>query len=301
MRGWTLLLVGIGLVACRPPVATTAPARPEDPEQHWKTSPPLEHEAFWKNEALIVTSPTNGRIQVALLPVFLDKTSAQPIAALPARDYKAIPLDAYLASRPEAEVGTGEHLVITNMRGERLYLTRAELLERKPVLVIGLDDERNLYRLASAYQLKRAYSWRPETPPAMIRPVGPFLFFPEGAPPDLNDLAAFGLTPRSFRFVKDDPLAVVLGLSPELRDTLAGRDGCLHCHSFRGAGARASHVRASDGKPDGGIALPLDQYTPDVLRRFLFEQEAVAASFGVDALPLPAPAATALYELVTRK
>jgi hypothetical protein len=137
----------------------------------------------------------------------------------------------------------------------------------------------------------------------MVRTVGPFLFFPGGAPPELEDttMAAFSLTPASFRFVKNDPLAGARPLAPELRDALLGVDGCLKCHAFRGMGAHAHHVRASDGKAHGGFALPLEDYPREVLRRFLFDQAAVADGFGVTPLPIEPGVAKALFAVVATK
>jgi hypothetical protein len=68
---------------------------------------------------------------------------------------------------------------------------------------------------------------------------------------------------------------------------------------LRGAGARAHHVRASDGRAHGGHAKPLEEYPRPVLERFLFHQEEVAATLGVAPLLVPEPAARALLALAT--
>jgi hypothetical protein len=229
--------------------------------------------------------------------------------ALAGKEYKAIPLGAYLASRArdgEEELSRGDHLVVTNIRGEQLHLTRADIERHAPVLVIGIDDERNLYRLFTWYRLEREYSWKPgdaPSPPTMIRPAGPFLFFPRGAPEHLRNatLAPYGLTPASFRFVEQDPLAPFRGLNKELREALIGREGCLTCHTLRGTGARSHHVRAIDGKPHGGFALALEDYPSEVLHRFLFEQDTVATSFGVGPLHIEEHTANAIEALVRPK
>lgn len=273
-------------------------------KQLWTSKPPLDHKELWASETLVVTRPVNEAFDDAVSVVF--QGVSYELNVLPGKEYKAIPLHAYLGSRDPAEIGHGEHLVVTNIRGEQLYLTRAEVERLKPQLVIGVDDERNLYRLFTWYRLKQEYSFKAgesATPPTMIRPLGPFLFFPDGVPDQLRDntLARFGLTADSFHFVEKDPLASTRGSSKELRDVLSGPEGCLKCHALRGEGARAHHVRAVDGKPHGGFALPLEEYPSDVLHRFLFDQETVAASFGVDPLKLSEPVATALEEHVARK
>jgi hypothetical protein len=134
----------------------------------------------------------------------------------------------------------------------------------------------------------------------MIRPTGPFLFFPGGVPEHLRNstLAPYGLTPGSFRFVEKDPLASVRHVEASLRESLIGREGCLKCHALRGEGARSHHVRALDGQPHGGFALALEEYPPEVLHRFLFEQAAVAESFGVGPLKLAGATARAIEQLV---
>lgn len=271
--------------------------------QRWTSTPPLDHEAFWADEKLVITRPVDARLREWLSLVFQGVT--YELHVLPGEQYRALPLAAYLDTRA-AEVGRGEHLVITNMRGEQLVLTRADLQRHRPLLVIGIDDERNLYRLFTWYRLKREYSFKPgdaPSPPTMIRPAGPFLYFPDGAPAHLANttLAPFGLAPESFRFVEKDPFARARALPPPLREALIGREGCLKCHALRGEGARAHHVRALDGKPHGGFALPLEEYPPDVLHRFLFEQEAVAESFGVGPLKVSEPTAKAIEELVARQ
>jgi hypothetical protein len=183
-----------------------------------------------------------------------------------------------------------------------MVMSRDDLAKHAPLLVIGIDDEKNLHRIFTSYRLKRRTTWKPDegAMPTMIRPVGPFIVFPNGAPSHLTDttLATFALTPESFRFTKDDPWRVARVLAPELQAALTGGDGCMKCHVFRGAGAHAHHVRASDGKAHGGFALPLDEYPREVLHRFLFDQERVAASFGVEPLRVAPATAKAIEDAV---
>src|SRR5262249_10580311 len=108
------------------------------------------------------------------------------------------------------------------------------------------------------------------------------------------------LSPESFRRVERDPLAALRSVSSDLASTLWGEQGCLECHSLDGVGSRAHHITAH-GAPAGADALALEAYPPDVLRRFLFDQDAVAASFGVVPLRVPHDAAEALYALVTKR
>jgi pimeloyl-ACP methyl ester carboxylesterase len=268
-------------------------------KRRWSQATPIDPAAFWADESIVVTRPVSGLFHVALAPIFADHMIE--LSPLPLREYHAIPLAKYLASRGAP---SGEHVIVTNIRGERLTIAVADLEKHEPEIVIGIDDERNLYRLFTSYRLLRESSKeQPKTPlPRMIRPLGPFLFFPRGAPdPGDATTASFSLTPESFQVKTGDPFAAVRGQPAGVSDALLGPNGCLKCHTLRGAGARAHHVRAADAQAHGGYALGLDEYPHDVLRRFLFDQDAVAASFGVEPLRVPEPTAKALYDLVTSK
>jgi hypothetical protein len=227
---------------------------------------------------------------------------------LPRKTYQAIDLLDYLARRPESEVGKGAFLVVSNIRGETQYFAREVLEKTRPVIVVGLDDEDNLYRVFTFYRLKRAYSWiKGEEPmPMMIRPLGAFLHFRTPPAEYVSDLrnatyAPFGLDATSFHWVDKDPLAPVRSMTGGLREAMIGTQGCLKCHAFRGSGARAHHALADSGKPFGAFALPLEDYPTDVLRRFLFEQEKVARSFGVVPLPVEQNVARELFDMVNRE
>jgi hypothetical protein len=267
-------------------------------ERRWRAAPPFEHDAFWKS-GLVETEPVSGALQIVLVKMFADRMQA--LSGWPFQRYSFVRLDRWLARQGPM----GEHLVVTNLRGEKLYLTRADIERHAPVIVVGLDDERNLNRYFVTYQLDREYSWRPgPKPPLMVRTLGPFLFFRQGPPPPhLEDttMAGMSLEPSSFQFTEVDPLrSTRAAATPELASALLGQDCCLKCHALRGEGAHAHHVRARDGKAHGGFALALESYPPDVLRRFLFEQDAVAASFGVTPLPIDSTAANVLFDFVRR-
>ena len=113
--------------------------------------------------------------------------------------------------------------------------------------------------------------------------------------------APYGLDAAGFHWVKKDPLAPIRSLNGGLREALAGEQGCLTCHSFRGAGGRAHHALALDAKPYGAFALPLEEYPSDVLRRFLFEQDAVAKSFGVKPLRVDKTVAGEIVDMVSHE
>jgi acetyl esterase/lipase len=271
--------------------------------QRWTKKPPLDNDELRADTKRIATYPVDAEFKASIMSLL--GVNRSELNVLPGKTYQAIELLPYLASRPESEVGKGDYLVVTNIRDERLYYSREELEKMRPVIVVGLDDETNLYRIFVHYRLKQAYSWKKgEAPmPTMIRPLGAFLHFRTTPPPALlnRTFAQLTLTTKSFRWVESDPLASVRDLTGPVHDVLLGEQGCLKCHAFRGMTAKAHHTLAIDGKPYGAFALRLDEYPNDVLRRFLFEQTEVARSFDVDPLRVDPSAAKSLFDLVTRE
>jgi hypothetical protein len=271
--------------------------------RRWDALPPLDLSELRKDPGAIRTYPVDDALHRTLMLLF--GTMPYELSPLPGKTYQAIDLLEYLARRPESEVGEGGWLVVSNIRGETQYFAREMLEKTRPVVVVGLDDEDNLYRVSTFYRLKRAYSWiQGEEPmPTMIRPLGAFLHFQTPPPADMRNetYAPFGLDASSFRWVDGDPLAPVRAMTGGLREAMIGSQGCLKCHTFRGAGARAHHTRADSGEPYGAFALPLEEYPTDVLRRFLFEQESVARSFGVVPLPVEPKVARQLFDMVSRE
>jgi hypothetical protein len=299
-RGNELGELVLGFVASGPGALPVD--NPFEVRRRWDERPPLDVSAFREDPAAIGTHPVDDEMRRTLMLLF----GAMPweLYSLPGKTYQAIDLLDYLARRPESEVGRGNWLVVSNIRGESQVFARAVLEKTRPVIVVGLDDEDNLYRVVTFYRLNRAYSWihGEEPMPVMARPLGAFLHFPTPPPEDARNAtyAPFGLDATSFHWAEHDPLAPVREIGGGLRETMIGTQGCLKCHSFRGAGARAHHALADTGKAYGAYALPLEEYPPEVLRRFLFEQQKVAASFGVVPLPVEPRVAAQLFDLVER-
>jgi len=271
--------------------------------RRWGARPPLDLSELRKDPGAITTYPVDDALREAVSKVLGDRWCEH--SPWPCKTYQAIDLLGYLAERPKSEVGEGDWLVVSNLRGEAQYFSRDVLKETRPVIVVGLDDEDNLYRLFTTYRMKRAYSWieSDEQMPTMIRPLGAFLLFRTPPPEALPNktYAGFGLDAKSFHWVKDDPLAPIRSLGGGLRETLIGQEGCLECHSFRGVGARSHHALALDGTPYGAYALSLEEYPTDVLHRFLFDQDAVAKSFGVNPLVVEKTVAGQLFDMVSRQ
>ncbi len=281
-----------------------APGGPESAwalSDTWSATAPISSEPFWKDERLVVRRPIDARFRAMLRGVYGEMV--RDLEPWPLATYDAIDLASYLRAHPE--LGSGEWVEMTNARGEKVVLRRSELDRKKPVIVIGIDDDRNLFRMFVTYNVHRSYSWKPETEPRplMVRHIGAFLYLPDDekvSPFHVATLADMALTTASFRVTNVDPLAVARAVPKLLGATLTNEQGCLQCHSLRGDGARAHHLRAADGQVAEAHGLPFEEYPRDVLRRFLFEQEAVSKSFGVSPLTVSEAVANQLLGVVAR-
>jgi hypothetical protein len=270
----------------------------------WSAKAPITSEPFWKDERLVVRRPVDARFRATLRNVYGEMI--RDLEPWPLATYDAIDLSDYLRAHPE--LGSGDWVEMTNARGEKVVLKRSEIERQKPVIVVGIDDDRNLFRLFVTYNVHRTYSWKPETEPRplMVRHIGAFLYQPRAESDDkaslfrVTTLADTALTATSFRVTDKDPLLVARTVPKLLGATLTNEQGCLQCHSLRGNGGRAHHLRASDGAVAEAYGLPLEEYPRDVLRRFLFEQEAVAKSFGVAPLMVSKAVANELLVEVAR-
>jgi acetyl esterase/lipase len=281
------LLVGLLKPAADPQTAKRPPTSgPWANSDRWIAKPRFSSASFWEHDELVTSHVADERFRSTLR-----HPMQQPYRLKPLRleRYAAIELSAYLDVRGDA-LGRGDYVIITNVRGSRQVITRAEIQRHHPQIVIGIDDERELFRLFSFYRPAIAYTWRPDgpPPPEMIRPIGAFLYFPKPppAPLETSTYAAFGLTADSFLLSTEDPLRAARAAPALVRGALLGSEGCLTCHSHRGEGAHAHHLRASDGTKHGGNALPLEDYPAKVLEDFLFKQATVAARFDFEPLIL---------------
>jgi hypothetical protein len=181
---------------------------------------------------------------------------------------------------------------------------RDEIEPLSPVVVIGLDGERQLFQLADVYHTDRRYTWKDDSPERWVlaRPLGAFVHFLE-EPPESVDPKLFGrfaLRADGFSVSTSDPLAPLRDLPDAEERILSETLRCVSCHRFRGVGGEAGHLRARDGERVGGFALALEDYPPKVWRRYCFEQEDVAAEIGATPVALGADATT-LFQLVERE
>jgi arylformamidase len=263
-------------------------------------NPPFSTEPFWRYENLIRSYPIDRRFMEFLLPFY--GPMRHELLEWPLEKYHAIGLFSYLDALPERQVGRGDYLVITNVRGEKQFWSRKQIQKYQPVIVVGIDDERNLFRFTVFFRMMREYSWEegPE-PPVIVRPVGAFVYFLKEPPPELQPRSWHsGLTADSFRLVENNPLAPISKVPKPVYATLTYRNGCIYCHRFRTVGARSHHNRATTGAAAGGFALALEEYPPEVWKAFIFNQHEVARKMGATPNVVERDARQALYDLVVQ-
>jgi acetyl esterase/lipase len=293
-RDWLLEFLGVAPLS--PDARMLAEAK-----RRWR-DPPFSTLPFWKHQGLIHRYPVDRRFVDRLVPIF--SIGRFELLEWPLETFDAIGLFDYLDALPPETVGRGRHIVLTNIRNEKQFWTREQIEPYEPVIVVGLDDEKNLFRLGVFYRARREYSWKTgPQPPMMARPLGAFIHFMKEPPKEIALQAGhFALTEDSFRLVADDPLAALEGVRKDVRDVVTSRNGCVYCHTVKGAGSQSHHVVAETGAAHGGLALPLESYPPAVWKAFLFDQVAVARKIGASPNPVADPAARqALYELVKRR
>ena len=214
-----------------------------DAKRRW-LNPPFSTLPFWSNEKLTRPYPVDRRFVEEL--ALLYGGVRYDLLEWPLETYYAMDLFSYLDSLPPERIGRGNYLIVTNFRNEKLFWDRQQIELYKPVIVIGLDDEKNLFRLGVFYRALREYSWKAgPQPPIMARPAGAFIHFLEEPPPELIRQAPYyGLTENSFQLVEQDPLASLKDLPKEVYEAMTFRNGCVYCHSFRGIGSQSYHITA---------------------------------------------------------
>lgn len=268
-------------------------------KRRW-VNPPFSTVPFWRHEKLIRSYPIERRFVQTLLPIY--ESMKYELLEWPLESYYAIDLFSYLDSLPQQQVGQGNYLIITNLHNEKAFWDRQQVEPYKPVIVIGIDDERNLFRLGVFYRALRQYSWKPgPRPPMMARPLGAFIYFLNEPPYELRPQHShYALTINSFQLVDRDPLTLLGDVPKDVYEALTYRNRCIYCHSFRGIDSRSHHILASTGAPHGGFALPLESYPPDVWKAFIFNHHATAAKIGASPNVVQEETRQALYDLVVK-
>jgi len=263
----------------------------------WR-DPPLSTRDFWESGIPVERHPADERFLHTLNLLFAKPGRPQPLRP---SHYHAIDLIAFVLQRSQQRGEGGDFVTVTNVRGEQMVWKLSELRPYGPRIVIGLDDERELFRLTDTYHTLRRYTWKDAEPRIWVlaRPLGAFVHFASEPPARLEPklFARFGLLPESLSRSESDPLAPLRTLPEPARSLVIDELRCTSCHQLRGVGARAAHLRATDGQKVGGFALPLEEYPPAVWRRYCFEQARVAAEIGASVVAL-GDRAQLLFDLV---
>ena len=268
-------------------------------ESRW-VHPPYSTLPFWQYGKLVRSYAIDERFVQMLLFIYRDRK--EELLEWPLKQFHAVDLFSFLDALPKTQGGEGDYIVVTNVDVERLLWRREQIEKYRPVIVIGIDDEKNLFRFSSFYRMRREYSWKsgPQPPPLAL-PLGAFIYFLDPPPRELVAQSwHFGLIEKSFRRLKNDPLEAIRDLPKTVEEALTFRNGCVYCHSFRGVGSRSHHVDALTGKPHGGFALPLESYPSEVWRAFMFDQANVAKKMGATPNIVSDTAREELFNLVER-
>ncbi len=288
------LLAFMGVKALAPPLADIVAA-----QRRWN-DPPYSTVPFWRFAKLVRSYPVDERF--LRMPLFIFRDRKEELLQFALKRFHAIDLFAYLDALPKERAGSGDFIALTNIHGERQVWRRGEIERYRPAIVIGIDEERNLFRWSVFYRMRREYSWQAGAPPPpLAMPLGAFIYFLDPPPPELAAQSwHFGLSADSFRRYPSDPLKAIRDVPREVEEALTFRNGCVYCHEFRGAGARSHHVHALTGAAQGGFALPLEDYPPEVWHEFLFDQVEVAKKMGAMPNLVSGNARQALFDLVNR-
>lgn len=263
-------------------------------------NPPLSTAGFWERyPALIESRPVDKRFLQALFYIYQD--SRGELRGWPLKQYHRIELFRLLDALPGNE--GGDYISLRNLKNEVQVWHRSEIEAHKPVIVVGLDDEKNLFRLQRFYQMQREYSWRDTpVPPMMVLPVGGFVYFEEAPPPALRaQLWHYGIMVDGISRSARDPLEIVRGHSPELVKVLRADNGCVYCHALGNISSRSHHVTARGAQPHGGFALGLGAYPPAVVDRFLDHQKEAAMFMGATPNEVDPAAREALRNLIKQE
>ncbi len=212
------------------------------------------------------------------------------------KSYTAFDLYAY---RDHMAPGA-RYAILKNRLGQVFFMDLDTYAPFGPEIVVGLDDQSNMYHFVWFYQTKLMYSWRDEVQNLSAQPLGPFLSFKTAPPPELAvpPLMTSLLHLGGISFSREDPLSRLAPYPEPIRNVLKSEGKCIYCHQVDGFGGRAYHLDALTAQGQGGFALPLAEYSEDVMREFLYNQEAVAKKVGLTPNPVHPDVVDEFFELV---
>ena len=259
----------------------------------WRT-PPFDNQPLRGHFDLLKSYRLDSSVEELFRYFFRDRL----------HELKQWKFDNYLAFdllkfRDRTAPGT-RYLTLANRRGQHYYLDLLRYAEYEPVIIVGVDDEPNMYRFVWFYRTHKMYTWTDDVPKISARSLGPVLHFRKRVPDDLSIplLLRSALSLEGITFSHENPLAEIAAYSDTIQRVITSENKCVYCHPIGTKTARAYHLNALTGKPQGGYGLPLGEYPDHVMRAFLFDQENVAKAIGMIPNPVPEEAVNEFLEWV---
>ena len=247
--------------------------------------PPVDNEDFWQLKDHIRTVPATAAFEKSFR--FHYRYENHQVKQMPFAEMTVFDLTSYR----DATAPGARYLRFDNLLGTVFVLDLEEYAPYQPVLVIGLDDETNMHRFAMFYQTNLMYSWKTDVQNLSAQPLGPRLEFLKPPPAGLAvpPLMTSAITLDGISFSRTDPLAQIQQYTDDVRSVITTHNKCVYCHGIADIGARAHHLDALTAQPQGGFALPLVEYSPEVMTAFLTEQAQVAKKIGMTPNAVPEP------------
>jgi len=247
----------------------------------WQT-PPLDHSDLSGQTDLITEYEMTDQVKTLIGVHYTFEPHL--VKQWELESFRAFDLMAYKERvAPDARYAT-----LRNIREQVIFLDLEEYGPYEPVIVVGLDDQPNLYKMAWFYRTKAMYSWKADTPKLSTRLLGPFLYFRKPIPDEkqISLLLRSALSLEGISFSKDDPLASIKEYPPEIQKIITDDNKCVYCHQIGGVGGRYHHIEAGNAAAQGGVAIPLESYPDFVMEAFLYDQVATAKKIGMTPNPL---------------
>jgi len=264
-----------------------------DLEFKWQ-APPFNSKGFLSHPDLLTKYPMNPTLNAFVQTHY--RFEPHRMKEWRMKSYLAFDLLAY---RDEQNPGA-RYVTLRNRRGQVYYLDLQTYGSYEPVIVVGIDDETNLFRMNWFYRTKKMYSWKPGVQNVSVRPLGPLLFFrkEQEMPPELSIplLLRSALSLEGITFSQTDPLAPLAAWPASVQKVMTSANKCIYCHRIGNLGARYHHLDARTALPQGGFALALVDYSDDVMKAFLYDQVKTANKIGMTPNPLEKSVADTFYD-----
>jgi len=249
-------------------------------ESLWQ-QPPVNNDEFWKHSQFIEKYPVSVDIKRILDAFYAYDESF--VKQWPLNTYHSFNLIAYRNSLPLEK--QGRYVSFSNRKGHKFYLDLNKYGEFGPEFVIGIDNEKNLYRMTSFYKTKRYYSWEeggPSKDMIYSQSLGAFIHFQKSLPieEELPYLQYSSILFETIEFTDNNPYVNINGLSDDAFKVVTLN--CVPCHSVGGVGGAAHHLDFRTVEPQPGFAKPLLTYSHEVLDNFFFNQTETAKLIGVN-------------------